>query len=137
MHRNQVIWFPELWGRRPSPFLLPPHHPAGRRITSYTQDADRRPPDVGARKYEISLKSDILPFNRVCQYSGGEKSLLNTEGTTRNLACRELYSGCPLCAALSLSICWRSPTYNITALGHLFPLRSLSPTGVVFCPPLQ
>ncbi|MBD2655421.1 hypothetical protein H6G45_18445 [Synechocystis sp. FACHB-383] len=80
-------WFPALYGGRPSLFLRPPH-----------------PPDVGARKQEMSLKFDIPPFHRVSQYSGGEKSLLNTEGTTLNLACGELYGGCPFCAALSLFV---------------------------------
>ncbi|WP_048908398.1 hypothetical protein [Synechocystis sp. PCC 6803] len=39
--------------------------------------------------------------------------MLNTKGTTLNLACGELYSGCPLCAAWNLSVkaiaksyCW-------------------------------
>jgi hypothetical protein len=60
--------------------------------------------------------------------------LLNTEGTTLNLACGELNGGCPLCAAFGLFV---MAIATITALGHLFPLRSLSPTGVVFYPPLQ
>jgi hypothetical protein len=42
-----------------------------------------------------------------------EKILLNAKGTPLNLACEELYGGCPLCATLELSImaiakssCW-------------------------------
>jgi hypothetical protein len=47
----------------------------------------------------ISLKVDIPPIHRVSQYSGGECSTIFTKRTTLNLACGELYSGCPLCAA--------------------------------------
>jgi hypothetical protein len=51
-----------------------------------------------------SLKVDNPSFHRAFQYSGGEKSLLNTKGTPLNLACGKLYGGCPLCAALGLSV---------------------------------
>jgi hypothetical protein len=63
----------------PSFFYCLPTHPPDEGYLSIPKATDRRPPDVGARKQEISLKVDIPPFHRVCQYSGGKKSLLNTK----------------------------------------------------------